>query len=52
MAGDFNCCGGCKKATYCSATCMKLAWPTHKLTCAKSKREGGKKKRKGGKKGR
>lgn len=27
-------CGKCKSARYCSASCQKEDWPTHKLVCA------------------
>ena len=43
MAGDYACCGVCKKAPYCSQECMKLDWPTHKTRC--KKKGGGKKNR-------
>lgn len=27
-------CGGCKSIAYCSSTCQKTHWPTHKKSCA------------------
>ncbi|KAL8860993.1 MAG: hypothetical protein Q9178_002506 [Gyalolechia marmorata] len=29
-------CGGCRSTSYCSITCQKTHWPTHKRTCAAS----------------
>ena len=28
-------CGGCKIARYCSDTCVRLDWPSHKHLCSK-----------------
>ena len=30
-------CGGCRQVYYCDVTCQKVAWPSHKPDCLKSK---------------